>query len=110
MVRRLSPKERGRISEALDRFAETPRSFGKSFKFLKGTIPVFGYLAQYRVRAGNDRILYDVDDEKRRVILTYLLNLLARVDQIPGRHIERLEGTPLTLETKHQTLFLSSGA
>ncbi|MBI3291637.1 MAG: hypothetical protein HYZ73_02350 [Elusimicrobia bacterium] len=42
-------------------------------------------------------------------ILTYLLNLLAQVDQIPGRHIERLEAT-LTLEAKHQTLFLSSGA
>lgn len=43
------------------------------------------------------------------VVLACLLNLLAQVGQIPGRQIERLEAT-LTLEAKHQTLFLSTGA
>lgn len=42
-------------------------------------------------------------------VLTYLLNLLAQVDSIPGRHIERLEAT-LTLDAQHQTFFLSTGA
>lgn len=50
-----------------------------------------------------------LDTTNPDTILAYLLNLLAQVDQIPGRHIERLEAT-LTSEAKHQTLFLSSGA
>ena len=42
-------------------------------------------------------------------VLTYLLNLLAQVDPIPGRHMERLEAT-LTLDAQRQTFFLSTGA
>ena len=31
--------------------------------------PIFGYLAQYRLRVGDYRIFYDLDDERRKVIL-----------------------------------------
>ncbi len=68
-IRKIPPKERLRISEGLDRLATSPRSQSKSFKSLKGVIPIFGYLAQYRLRVGDYRILYDVDDARRKVIL-----------------------------------------
>ena len=69
VLKKVPPKECRQISEALDQLAERPRFLGKSFKFLKGAILVFGYLAQYRLRVGDYRIFYDVDDARRKVIL-----------------------------------------
>ena len=68
-LRKLSAKECRQVSEALSRLADDSRSLGKSFKFLKGEIPIFGCLAQYRLRVGNYRLFYDLDDARRKVIL-----------------------------------------
>lgn len=69
VLAKVSPKDRQHILDALQRLGTTPRGFGKSFKFLRGTLPVFGHLAQYRLRVGDWRIFYDVDDTRRKVIL-----------------------------------------
>ena len=65
-------REQERILEWFDRLAEDPRPAGKNFKFLKGEVVVFQYLAQYRIREGDWRILYDIDDRNKRVILLVL--------------------------------------
>ena len=50
-----------------------------------------------------------LDTTDPETVLAYLLNILAQMDSIPGRHMERLEAT-LTLDVQRQTLFLSTGA
>lgn len=72
VLRKVPPKERQQILEALERLAEHPRFLGRSFKFLKGAIALFGCLAQCRLRVGDRRIFYDVDDARRKVILLAL--------------------------------------
>jgi mRNA-degrading endonuclease RelE of RelBE toxin-antitoxin system len=66
------PKDRERILEWFDKLAHDPRPPGKNFKFLKGDIVVFRYLAKYRIREGDWRILYDIDDAHKRVLLLAL--------------------------------------
>ena len=66
------PKERERILSWFDRLEMDPRPSGKNFKFLKGELVVFQYLARYRVREGDWRILYDIDDAAKRVVLLAL--------------------------------------
>jgi len=68
-LRKLSSKQRLQISKALEGLAESQRAQGKSFKSLRGSIVLFGCLAQYRLRAGDYRIFYDVDDARRKAIL-----------------------------------------
>ena len=47
---------------------KNPRPFGaKLFKQLKPPVAIFQFIAQYRARAGDFRILYDVDDHRRIV-------------------------------------------
>lgn len=65
-------REQERILEWFGRLAEDPRPPGKNFKFLKGELQVYQFLAQYRIREGDWRILYDIDDQNRRVILLAL--------------------------------------
>jgi mRNA-degrading endonuclease RelE of RelBE toxin-antitoxin system len=67
-----SKKERSRILAWFEKLAENPRPPSKSFKFLKGDVVVMQYLAHYRIREVNWRILYDIDDVKRRVVLLAL--------------------------------------
>jgi mRNA-degrading endonuclease RelE of RelBE toxin-antitoxin system len=69
VLRKIPSKERQQIFDALERLAENPRSLGISFKFVKGALPIFGCLAQYRLRVGHGRVFYDVDDARRKVIL-----------------------------------------
>ncbi len=72
VLSKASPGERERILEWFDKLAENPRPAGKNFKFLKGELAVFQYLARYRIREGNWRILYDIDDAAKQVILLAL--------------------------------------
>ncbi len=65
-------KERERILDWFEKLALDPRPPGKNFKFLKGELVVFQYLARFRIREGDWRILYDIDDATRRVILLAL--------------------------------------
>ncbi|OGX37789.1 MAG: hypothetical protein A3C53_00820 [Omnitrophica WOR_2 bacterium RIFCSPHIGHO2_02_FULL_68_15] len=69
VLAKIAPKDRQRVLEALHALGAHPRGFGKSFKFLRGALPVFGHVAQYRLRVGDWRIFYDVDDPRRKVVL-----------------------------------------
>ncbi len=59
---------REKIMQEAQKLADNPRPFGiKPFKKLNPPIRLSQYAAQYRIRIGDFRILYDVDDEKRIV-------------------------------------------
>ncbi|MBI4351244.1 MAG: type II toxin-antitoxin system RelE/ParE family toxin [Elusimicrobia bacterium] len=73
--RELSRLDRGlllRIKEAVDSLGENPRPQGKKVKALRPPLRVSLFLAQYRIRVGDYRILYDIDDSARKVILLAL--------------------------------------
>ena len=54
--------------QEVSKLADNPRPYGeKAFKKLKLPIQFYQYVAQYRIRIGNYRMLYDVDDEKKIV-------------------------------------------
>ncbi len=66
--------------EMIEGLEENPRPFGqKIFKTLKPSIRLWQWSAQYRLRAGDDRILYDVDDERK---IVWILALRKRNEQI----------------------------
>lgn len=57
-----------KIMQEVQKLAGNPRPFGeKSFKKLKPPIQLSRYVAQYRIRIENFRVLYDVDDDKKIV-------------------------------------------
>ena len=56
---------RGRMED----LRREPRPPGKSFKILRPPLEIFHRAANYRLRVGDYRILYDVDDAAKRVIL-----------------------------------------
>jgi len=55
------------VSNALKDLEENPRPEGEPK--IKPPIPVAAYIAQYRKRIGNYRILYDIDDKNKIVWL-----------------------------------------
>jgi len=65
-------KEQERILDWFDKLARDPKPPGKSFKFLKGEVSIFQYLARCRIREGDWRILYDIDEPAKRVVLLAL--------------------------------------
>lgn len=67
--RRLPPPERGRIGKALDALSSDPRPAGKHVKAIQGTKDAF-----LRYRAGDYRIMYEVIDEDRVVLVSAILN------------------------------------
>ncbi len=52
--------------------AANPRPEGKRSKTLAGQFIVSQFIAQYRLRIGPYRLLYDVDDQRKKVILLKL--------------------------------------
>ena len=58
-----------RIQDAIRGLADEPRPPGKRFRILKPPVALFRFVAQYRLRIGDHRVLYDVDDARRRVVL-----------------------------------------
>lgn len=72
ILSKASKKEQQRILEWFDKLAIDPMPEGKSFKFLKGEVSVFQYLARYRIRESDWRILYDIDEASKRVLLLAL--------------------------------------
>jgi mRNA-degrading endonuclease RelE of RelBE toxin-antitoxin system len=72
VLSKASKKEQGRILEWFDRLGVDPRPQGKNFKFLKGDVSIFQYLARCRIREGGWRILYDIDEARKRVVLLAL--------------------------------------
>ena len=56
------------ILEAIRSLEHDPRPFGqKLFKQLRPPLAVYAHAAQYRIRLGDYRILYDVDDQRKTV-------------------------------------------
>jgi mRNA interferase RelE/StbE len=72
----LSVDLQDKIMEAIEALADNPYPYGQK-NFLKLTPPVgiYRYVAQYRLRIGDYRILYDVDS-KRKVV--WILTLRRR--------------------------------
>ncbi|MGH7181539.1 MAG: type II toxin-antitoxin system RelE family toxin [Nitrospiraceae bacterium] len=66
------------IVAAIRSLAENPRPEGQRTKKLTGQIIVSQFTAEYRLRIGPYRILYDVDDKRKKVVL---LKLAKRDDQ-----------------------------
>jgi mRNA interferase RelE/StbE len=63
-VKKLPPADRTRILSALHALAEDPRRSGKHVKALKGSDAPF-----LRYRVGDHRIMYEVDDSEREVLV-----------------------------------------
>ena len=64
----ISPKAQNDIMEAIEKLADNPRPFGqKPFKQLNPPIECYQFTAQYRIRIGDFRVLYNVDDVKKVV-------------------------------------------
>ncbi|MCX5686480.1 MAG: type II toxin-antitoxin system RelE/ParE family toxin [Candidatus Omnitrophica bacterium] len=62
----ISPKElRDKVGKETLSLADNPRPYGKPK--IKPPLEVYSYVAQYRLRIGDYRVLYDVDD-KRRIV------------------------------------------
>jgi len=56
------------IIEAVEKLADNPCPYGKKpFRKLKPPVQFYQFTAQYRIRIGDYRVLYDVDDERRIV-------------------------------------------
>ena len=60
------------IVTAIRSLARNPRPEGKRTKKLTGQIIVSQFLAEYRLRVGSYRVLYDIDDQRKKVILLKL--------------------------------------
>lgn len=65
----LSEKERRQIKESVLALKENPRPQGKTWKKLGNPVVLFQWVAQYRISIGDYRVLYDIDDERKNVIL-----------------------------------------
>ena len=67
------PKEyQKRIIFLIRLLSKDPRPAGKRHKKLKGEVIVFSFAAQHRLRIGKYRILYDIDDENKKIVLLKL--------------------------------------
>ena len=58
-----------------------PRPQGKRTKKLTGELIVSRFTAEYRLRVGPYRVLYDIDDQRKKVVL---LKLAKRNDRTYG--------------------------
>ena len=67
--KRLTEKQRQQIKEAVLALKENPRPQGKTGKKLGNPVVLFQWIAQYRIRIGDYRVLYDIDDEQKNIIL-----------------------------------------
>ena len=60
------------IVTAIKLLAVNPRPEGKRTKKIAGQLIVSQFIAQYRLRIGPYRLLYDIDDQRKKVILLKL--------------------------------------
>ena len=66
-------KIQDKIMDSIEKLGDNPCPYGrKPFKRLKPPIQVYQYTAQYRLRVGDYRILYDIDDT-RKIIWVFVL-------------------------------------
>lgn len=71
-LKRLSKNHRERVVTSIRSLADNPRLPGKKHKKLEQESVVFSFVAQHRLRVGKYRILYDIDDKNKKVILLKL--------------------------------------
>lgn len=69
------------IVSAIRSLSTNPRPQGKRTKKLIGELIVSRFTAEYRLRVGPYRVLYDIDDQRKKVVL---LKLAKRDDQTYG--------------------------
>lgn len=69
------------IVSAIRSLSTNPRPQGKRTKKLVGELIVSRFTAEYRLRIGPYRVLYDIDDQRKKVVL---LKLAKRDDQTYG--------------------------
>lgn len=79
VLSRLPVDTQERIMEAIERLADQPFPYGPTDSLkLKPPVGIYQYVAQYRLRIGDYRVLYDVDT-KRKVV--WVLTLRRRNKQ-----------------------------
>ena len=61
------------VAEKVRSLSLNPRPEGKRYKKLKGEVVVAQFIAQYRLRIGPYRLLYDIDEARKKVILLKLV-------------------------------------
>ena len=66
---RLDKPQLLRIKQAIDSLADNPRPEGKKIKSLRPPLAIYSLIATHRLRVGDYRILYDIDDTAKRVVL-----------------------------------------
>ena len=64
----LDQKSARQVRDRMTGLGIEPRPAGKSVRRLKPPVAAFKYLAQYRMRVGDHRVLFDIDDAAKRVI------------------------------------------
>jgi len=65
---KISQKEtRVRIMEEVEKLADGPRPEGKKFKAIRPPVYLYEFTAECRLRIGDYRVLYDIDDAKKIV-------------------------------------------
>ena len=72
-LEKIPPEYQSAIVQGLRSLGSNPRPQGKRIKRLKGEVIVSQFTAEYRLRLGAYRVLYDVDDQRKKVILLKLL-------------------------------------
>jgi len=60
------------IIPAIRSLGTNPRSQSKRTKKLTGELVVGYFVAEYRLRVGPYRVLYDIDDQRKKVVLLKL--------------------------------------
>lgn len=61
--------EKSRIKEAIFSLQTEPRPFGKLWKNLKPPVGVGDCVASCRIRVGDYRVLYDIDENEKKIVL-----------------------------------------
>ena len=75
-VNHLPSKIQENILDAIRDLQDNPRPFGqKPFKQLNPPVYIYDYAAQYRIRVGDHRVMYEVEDRTKTV---WILSLRRR--------------------------------
>lgn len=62
-----------KIMQEIEKLANNPRPYGeKKFKKIKPPVEVYSLTAEYRIRIGDYRVLYDINDNKKIVWILVL--------------------------------------
>jgi len=68
LLSKIPPDIQNKIAEEVENLSDNPFPYGKKlFKKLKPPIQFYRYTAQYRIRVGDYRVLYDVDNGRKIV-------------------------------------------